>query len=49
TCAATRRAFQLAAVCDPVLDELGGKVVSAAAQQVFSGTVDYRIEPQELG
>ncbi len=44
TCAASRRAYQLSMVKDPLIDENDGKVVSFAAQQLFNNEVDYRIE-----
>lgn len=44
TTAASRRAFQLSMVKDPVIEENDGKVVSLAASQLFKGQVDYRIE-----
>lgn len=49
TVAASRRAFQLAMVKDPILEENDGKVVSLAARQVFTNEVQYRIEqkPQQ--
>lgn len=54
TCAASRRAFQLAKLAmidDPVVSEEvednDGKVVSLAARQLFSGDVKYAIESQQ--
>ena len=44
TCAATRRAFQLVTIQDPILEENNDKVVSTAASQVFTGDIDYKIE-----
>ena len=44
TCAASRRAFQLSMLRDPEIDENEGKVVSLAAQQVFTKEIDFRIE-----
>ena len=44
TCAASRRAYQLAMVKDPVVEENDGKVVSLAARQLFTNEVQYRIE-----
>ena len=44
TAAASRRAFQLAKIKDPILDENDGKDVSLAARQLFTGEVQYRIE-----
>ena len=44
TCAASRRAYQLSMLRDPEVDEHEGKVVSLAAQQVFTKEIDFRIE-----
>ena len=44
TSAASRRAFQLAMVKDPIVEENDGKVVSLAARQLFTKQVQYRIE-----
>lgn len=44
TSAASRRAFQLAMLKDPVLEENEGKVVSVAARQLFTDEVQFRIE-----
>ncbi|MDR2021623.1 MAG: DNA-directed RNA polymerase subunit omega [Treponema sp.] len=44
TCAASRRAFQLSMLRDPDFDDLDSKVVSLAAQQIFTGEVEFRIE-----
>ena len=44
TCASIRRAFQLSMIRDASIDENGGKVVSLAARQVFTKTVEYQIE-----
>ena len=46
TCAASHRAYQLAMVKDPVIEENDGKVVSVAADQLFNNKVQYRIEQQ---
>jgi len=46
TVAASRRAYQLAMVKDPVVEENDGKVVSVAARQLFTNQVQYRIEQQ---
>lgn len=46
TSAASRRAYQLAMLKDPVVEENDGKVVSLAAKQLFSNEVHYRIEQQ---
>ena len=47
TCAASRRAYQLAMVKDPIIEENDGKVVSVAADQLFNDKVQYRIEQQQ--
>ena len=44
TAAASRRAFQLSMIKDPVIEENEGKVVSTAAKQLFKDEVKYRIE-----
>ncbi len=44
TCAATRRAFQLAKLEDTEIEKQGSKVVSVGARQIFTGEVDYQIE-----
>ena len=44
TCAASRRAYQLSRMNDPVIAENDGKVVSTAARQLFNEEVQYRIE-----
>jgi len=44
TCAASRRAYQLSMLRDPEIDVHEGKVVSLAAQQVFTKEIDFRIE-----
>lgn len=44
TCAASRRAYQLSMVNDPVIEKNDGKVVSTAARQLFTDEVQYRIE-----
>ncbi len=46
TSAASRRAYQLAMLKDPEVEENDGKVVSLAAKQLFSEDVHYRIEQQ---
>ena len=48
TCAASRRAFQLSMLSDPEIEENEGKVVSLAAQQVFTKEIDFRIEENQL-
>ena len=47
TCAASRRAFQLSMLRDPEIEENEGKVVSLAAQQVFTKEIDFRIEESQ--
>lgn len=47
TCAASRRAFQLSMLRDPEIEEHEGKVVSLAAQQVFTKEIDFRLEERE--
>ena len=44
TVAASRRAYQLAKVQDKILEENDGKVVSVAADQLYSKEIQYRIE-----
>ncbi len=44
TVAASRRAFQLAKLKDPIIEENDDKVVSLAARQLFTNEVQYRIE-----
>jgi DNA-directed RNA polymerase subunit omega len=44
TCAASRRAYQLSMLRDPLIDENEGKVVSFAAAQIFKKQVQYRLE-----
>lgn len=46
TCASIRRAYQLSMVRDPEIEENDGKVVSLAAKQVFTKSVEYQIEKQ---
>ncbi|HBG65945.1 MAG TPA: DNA-directed RNA polymerase subunit omega [Treponema sp.] len=46
TAAASRRAYQLAMLKDPVVEENDGKVVSLAARQLFTNEIQYRIEQQ---
>ncbi|MDR0382929.1 MAG: DNA-directed RNA polymerase subunit omega [Spirochaetaceae bacterium] len=43
TCAAARRSYQLSKLEDPELEENGGKSVSLAARQVFTGKVKFRL------
>jgi len=47
TCAASRRAFQLSTLGGPEIEEHEGKVVSLAAQQVFTKEIDFRLEERE--
>ncbi|MDR2073521.1 MAG: DNA-directed RNA polymerase subunit omega [Spirochaetaceae bacterium] len=44
TSAASRRAYQLSMLQDPEVKEHEGKVVSLAAQQVFTKEIEFRIE-----
>ena len=46
TVAASRRAYQLAKIDDPVIreDDNQGKVVSIAARQLFTNEVQYHLE-----
>ncbi len=44
TCAASRRAYQLSMVRDPIIEDNDGKVVSLAAKQLFTKEIKYRIE-----
>ncbi len=44
TVAASRRAYQLSVLKDPVVEENYGKVVSLAARQLFTGEVKYSLE-----
>ena len=44
TAAASRRAYQLSMVKDPIIEENDDKVVSLAASQLFKDEVEYRIE-----
>ena len=46
TVAANRRAFQMAKVEDPEIEENDGKVVSLAARQLFDDEVTFKIERQ---
>ncbi len=46
TCASIRRAYQLSMVRDEEIEKNDGKVVSLAANQVFTGQVEYKIEEQ---
>jgi DNA-directed RNA polymerase subunit omega len=44
TVAASRRAYQISMVRDPIIEKNEGKVVSLAAEQLFTREVQYRIE-----
>jgi DNA-directed RNA polymerase subunit omega len=44
TAAASRRSFQLSMLRDPDIYDVDGKVVSLAAQQVFTKEVEFRLE-----
>ena len=44
TCAASRRAYQLSRLGDPIIEENDGKVVSLAAKQLFTHDVKYELD-----
>ncbi len=44
TVAASRRAFQLSMLKDPAIESNDGKAVSLAARQIFTKTVEFRLE-----
>ena len=44
TVAASRRSYQLSMLRDPEIEDLGGKVVSLAARQLFTEEVEFRLE-----
>ncbi|MFA6856427.1 MAG: DNA-directed RNA polymerase subunit omega [Treponema sp.] len=46
TVAASRRAYQMAKIEDPEIEQNDGKVVSLAARQVFDKKVTFKIEQQ---
>jgi DNA-directed RNA polymerase subunit omega len=46
TVAASRRAYQMAKIEDPEIEQNDGKVVSLAARQVFDNKVTFKIEQQ---
>lgn len=46
TVAASRRAYQMSMIRDPLIEENEGKVVSLAAKQLFHHDVQYRLEQQ---
>ena len=47
TVAASRRAYQMAKVDDPEINQNYGKVVCVAARQLFTKSVKYRIEDKK--
>lgn len=47
TAAASRRAFQMAKVNDPEIEENEGKDVCVAARQLFGERVTFKILPQD--
>ena len=44
TVAASRRSYQLSMLRDPEIEDLGGKVVSIAARQLFTQEIEFRLE-----
>ena len=46
TSAASRRSYQLSMLKDPEIEDNEGKVVSLAAQQVFTQEVEFRLDSQ---
>jgi DNA-directed RNA polymerase subunit omega len=44
TVAASRRAYQLAMIKEPVVEEHEGKVISLAARQLFTSEIEFRLE-----
>ena len=44
TSAASRRSYQLSMLKDPDIDSHDGKVVSLAANQLFTEQIEFRIE-----
>ncbi|MDR1220944.1 MAG: DNA-directed RNA polymerase subunit omega [Treponema sp.] len=44
TTASSRRAYQLAMIKDPEIEEHGGKVISLAARQLFTSQIEFRLE-----
>jgi DNA-directed RNA polymerase subunit omega len=46
TAAASRRSYQLSMLRDPEIEDNEGKVVSLAAQQVFTKEVEFRLDVQ---
>ena len=47
TCAAAKRAYQLARMEDPILIDNDDKAVSVAARQIFTNDVQYKIAKAE--
>lgn len=47
TVAASRRAYQMAKVQDPEIEQNFDKVVCVAARQLFTNKVNYRIEEKQ--
>ncbi|MBQ3826352.1 MAG: DNA-directed RNA polymerase subunit omega [Spirochaetaceae bacterium] len=47
TCAAAKRAYQLAMMKDPIVSDNDDKAVSVAARQIFTHDVQYRIAAAE--
>jgi DNA-directed RNA polymerase subunit omega len=48
TCAASRRAYQLSMLEDPEVEYYEGKVVSVAANQVFTEEIEFRIDESDV-
>ncbi|MDR1576023.1 MAG: DNA-directed RNA polymerase subunit omega [Treponema sp.] len=46
TSAASRRSYQLSMLNDPEIEDNDGKVVSLAAQQVFTKEIEFRLETE---
>jgi DNA-directed RNA polymerase subunit omega len=46
TSAASRRSYQLSMLKDPEIEENDGKVVSLAAQQVFTREIEFRLDTE---
>jgi DNA-directed RNA polymerase subunit omega len=46
TAAASRRSYQLSMLNDPGIEDNDGKVVSLAAQQVFTREIEFRLETE---
>ena len=47
TCAASRRAYQMAKINDPEIEANSDKVVCVAAKQLFNKKVNYHIEQKQ--